>query len=616
MNDELPSLNLSQTVQDRESMSMYLKELTQTNGSKVVSDKNTLIEELTKVAIFFEDELNESSKLNELMKRSLDETELNRQNLKNEVRDLKIQLETLTNAVFLPMNTDPKELELSIRAISEEMSKYSRSQNISGQTPPNTKGMMIDTKELTKTLSLTHSSKELQLASLLDLKFKKLQEFILLLKARLIDYERNIAITEVLQNHGSIENLLESNTRLKKENEILRGREKRFVTEPLLRRRNLSQSSPSHLEFLIHALQNELFSLQEENNYLYETLKNPQKPSKFINEFVNPSKYEESLNEIEEFLKDIPVYEFLDSDKEMTKNLNRNELIQHYEALLAEKEAKIQSLQEYFGSNHQFDKLGDQTVESIEQLINSYTHALGNTSLKNNREQLKRVERIVRENVLASKELKAMNENVRQLNMGEIQNKEIIQSFQQENLQLKKLLIENTNTITTLKEVLAKSKKMLEEQTSTYRALFDFSLENLNSKTDSNQTENKNKISSLETAILTLKNSPPSILEAKRLKNVQDLIHNVNHEINITFKGRISQMFESAEKDLKSTLQNIVLANEKILCKPTISRYVSAYPSDFTNRCFQVGDGVINPQMLETLATSDSKKVKTSSRKK
>ncbi len=62
----------------------------------------------------------------------------------------------------------------------------------------------------------------------------------------------------ILERFGSLAQLMADHDRLQSEVESLKQREVRFASDPILRRRKLSEYSPECIRLLIIALQNEL----------------------------------------------------------------------------------------------------------------------------------------------------------------------------------------------------------------------------------------------------------------------------------------------------------------------------------------------------------------------
>eukprot|EP01083_Nonionella_stella_P096765 272089_1 len=104
----------------------------------------------------------------------------------------------------------------------------------------------------------------------ITIKFSRLNELIFLQKKRLLTFLENESLAAAVEKFGSIANLMDLHETTKKENDILRQREKRFLRDSLLRRRKLNECSPQFLQCLVKALQNELSSAQNVFRFLEE----------------------------------------------------------------------------------------------------------------------------------------------------------------------------------------------------------------------------------------------------------------------------------------------------------------------------------------------------------
>ncbi len=104
--------------------------------------------------------------------------------------------------------------------------------------------------------------------NLVFLKFKRLEQLIYCLRRRLSLIELHGQRTDVINQYGSVDNLLTLNKQLTTENDKLRRRELRFVHHPLLKRRALAHASTPLVHGLVIALQNELTACEQVTNEL------------------------------------------------------------------------------------------------------------------------------------------------------------------------------------------------------------------------------------------------------------------------------------------------------------------------------------------------------------
>lgn len=95
--------------------------------------------------------------------------------------------------------------------------------------------------------------------ALMELKFSRLEQLIVVLKKKLLRYEENEHLARVVEEYGDLPHLIRDNNRLKHENTKLRSREQRFAADSLLNR-YFGETDGSFLRVLVMALQNELAS--------------------------------------------------------------------------------------------------------------------------------------------------------------------------------------------------------------------------------------------------------------------------------------------------------------------------------------------------------------------
>ncbi|KNC46100.1 uncharacterized protein AMSG_00217 [Thecamonas trahens ATCC 50062] len=92
---------------------------------------------------------------------------------------------------------------------------------------------------------------------LMELKFERLEQLIVVLKKKLLRFEANEHLARVVEEYGDLPHIIRDNNRLKQENTKLRSREQRFACDPLLNR-YFGESDETFLRVLTMALQNEL----------------------------------------------------------------------------------------------------------------------------------------------------------------------------------------------------------------------------------------------------------------------------------------------------------------------------------------------------------------------
>ena len=93
---------------------------------------------------------------------------------------------------------------------------------------------------------------------LVNSKFRALDDLVYVLKKRILSLETNEELADAVKHFGNVGELLQDNKRLRSENQKLRAREQRFLSDPLLRRRQLNTMGKKQLQTLIICLQNEL----------------------------------------------------------------------------------------------------------------------------------------------------------------------------------------------------------------------------------------------------------------------------------------------------------------------------------------------------------------------
>lgn len=93
---------------------------------------------------------------------------------------------------------------------------------------------------------------------LIQMKFDLVDDTVFSLKRGLLQMEGNRQLATIMGQFGSLENLMEENAVLRKENMFLKRRDERFATDPLLCSRDWEKCSRDFMTQLVGALQNEL----------------------------------------------------------------------------------------------------------------------------------------------------------------------------------------------------------------------------------------------------------------------------------------------------------------------------------------------------------------------
>jgi len=106
-----------------------------------------------------------------------------------------------------------------------------------------------DTEVLTEGLK-THT--------LLQEKLRALEQLVFVLRKRVLVFESNQELVDMMDKYGSVQDLLQQMEQLQDENSKLRLRELEFARDPLIRRRVCSSGQPTVTAALLLALQNEL----------------------------------------------------------------------------------------------------------------------------------------------------------------------------------------------------------------------------------------------------------------------------------------------------------------------------------------------------------------------
>eukprot|EP00163_Fabomonas_tropica_P020132 TRINITY_DN353_c0_g2_i5.p1 TRINITY_DN353_c0_g2~~TRINITY_DN353_c0_g2_i5.p1 ORF type:complete len:859 (+),score=275.40 TRINITY_DN353_c0_g2_i5:577-3153(+) len=222
-------------------MAERLKRITANDqDASAIKDKTKLIAELKDICRFLQVENNQLSEQVADLKDTLERSELDKRHVESKLEKTKNALK-VHESKQVTLDTTVAELEAGIRHIEEDIRRFD-GENILGA----------------KTKTIVAISEEGKVRQATELKLKRLEELVYVLKKRITNYEENASLADVISNHGTLPDLLQNNAILEKENKLLRLREQRFAHAPLLRRRRLMECSPAYLRLLVVALQNEL----------------------------------------------------------------------------------------------------------------------------------------------------------------------------------------------------------------------------------------------------------------------------------------------------------------------------------------------------------------------
>jgi hypothetical protein len=105
-----------------------------------------------------------------------------------------------------------------------------------------------------------HLNEGLQTHALLQDKLRALERLVFVLKKRILVFESNHELVEMMQKYGSVQGMLDKMNMLQAENDKLRLREVEFQRDPLLRRRVCAPTDATVTPVVLLALQNELTS--------------------------------------------------------------------------------------------------------------------------------------------------------------------------------------------------------------------------------------------------------------------------------------------------------------------------------------------------------------------
>ncbi|KAL0221857.1 hypothetical protein RCL1_001711 [Eukaryota sp. TZLM3-RCL] len=265
----------------RNDMRQRLRNLLASNPSNVETSPNVI--ELTEIALFFESELTHLEAQNDTLKQklstSLSETQVLRSQTSSHSSSPKSSF--LSSLSSDDLNKMSAKLEKSLLALEEDISRYSRT------LLPYSKAEQVSINLLNDDVIGSE-----RVLNLIDLKMNSLEKFIFILKQKVASFEGNTALSRVISEFNSVDNLIKNNEELKKEVEFLREREARFNVDGLLRRvinpepiiydeldtssaQNKLIESENRAQFLtrlVCALQNELIGHVESRNSLLERL--------------------------------------------------------------------------------------------------------------------------------------------------------------------------------------------------------------------------------------------------------------------------------------------------------------------------------------------------------
>ncbi|KAL0234692.1 hypothetical protein PCE1_001728 [Barthelona sp. PCE] len=494
----------------REEMTRYLHSLlNEDQNSRSISDKNELIRELGKCANFFEQEMRTSTEQIQMLRVSLQSSENSATSLQEELEEMTKRLKALKDASHIPRNKTSKEVEEEVSALLQDIEIFAINCNVDTSSLL-TKNILA---EVCRGFDSDIISEEERISILLDLKFKKLSELILLLKNRINLYEENLSQKTVLEKWGNINILIEENDRLKRENDLLRQREKRYFKKPLLRRRNQVKTPAEHMRFLSFALQNELTVVRE-------------RLEKFEGRYVDnpeeiPAESFETELEFNEFITSLPdgVEEEAKAHELAVEGMNRSELTNMYETKVSTLELKISDLQDYITN-----------YINIQDSINSANKILDNlgklptSSFK--KKDYRRIESLSTETNQLSEQnlllLSSLRENQQSLRL----NTDLVNDLVMKNNLLEQVIVEKNRRNTQLSSALKQYNSKYISIKSSLSCLYSLCLEMLGSVMDDNQKE---AIVSIVKSFVAANN-----VTSDEVDDFERIIHVENYGINLS----------------------------------------------------------------------------------
>ena len=212
-------------------------------ASTSVREKNAFLNELKKLMKKHAADYSAAILEGERLDSAIVEAKANLNRVNEEYSDLQKSVSFLTELEFYQAAPDVASLRGMIESLERDISAI---------------GPLPDKEMLSQIVASAPSQQQLYL-DLLDFRETRLRQLVDALKARILAAEQRLECASVvIDQFGSITNLLERVRQLQSENEKLKVRKLRFSAESLLRPRRLTKCEPATLRAFLVALQNEL----------------------------------------------------------------------------------------------------------------------------------------------------------------------------------------------------------------------------------------------------------------------------------------------------------------------------------------------------------------------
>ena len=212
-------------------------------ASNSVREKNSFLNELKKLMKKHAADYSAAIAEGERLDSAIIDVKANFNKVNEQYQDLKNSVSFLTELEFYQAAPDVQSLKTMIESLERDISAI---------------GPLPDRDSLQSLMSTSTSQQQLYL-DLLDFRENRLRQLVDALKQRIRTAEQRLECASVvIDQFGSISNLLDKVRQLQDENEKLKVRRLRFSSESLLRPRRLTKCEPATLRAFLVALQNEL----------------------------------------------------------------------------------------------------------------------------------------------------------------------------------------------------------------------------------------------------------------------------------------------------------------------------------------------------------------------
>ncbi|OHS96256.1 hypothetical protein TRFO_37585 [Tritrichomonas foetus] len=239
MNQTQSSTDNNPTTESKRIAMLFQKAL----ASNSVREKNAFLNELKKLMKKHAADYSAAILEGERLDASIVEVKANFNKVNEQYQDLKNSVSFLTELEFYQAAPDVQSLRAMIESLERDISAI---------------GPLPDRDSLSQITASAQSQQQLYL-DLLDFRETRLRQLVDALKQRIKTAEQRLECASVvIDQFGSITNLLDKVRQLQDENEKLKVRRLRFSAESLLRPRRLTKCEPATLRAFLVALQNEL----------------------------------------------------------------------------------------------------------------------------------------------------------------------------------------------------------------------------------------------------------------------------------------------------------------------------------------------------------------------